>query len=76
MELKEELKKAESEGEEVNIPWQKVMDARKPVTCKVHKFKYKGKGNNIQCDCGVGYQLPSHGVLKDGHVYIKDKLVI
>ena len=43
---------------------------------KHHRFNYIKSGNQVRCDCGVGFYLSADTYLKDGHIYMEDELVI
>ncbi len=53
------------------------MHTLKPnVICNDHEFVYK-TGNEVMCkNCPLGYQMGWGAILKDGHIYIGEQLLI
>ena len=49
----------------------------KQISCTKHKFNATEKAQEVECDCGVGYQLsPGMELKTDGHIYCDNSLVI
>lgn len=49
-----------------------------PLNCEIKKHKFiQSVGLEARCQiCNVGYNLPVEGQVRDGHIFIKEELVI
>lgn len=68
--------------EEIETKNEEVIKLGPSLTCSKggHFFAVIGMDMGMQqvrCDrCPIGYYLPHGGVVKDGHIYIKDVLMV
>jgi len=69
MDKKEQPKEAqEIESEMITL--------KPSVACEEHEFAHVS-GLEVKCkNCPVGYQLGAGAILKDGHIYIGEQLLI